>query len=343
MSKRRIRQLSLRQPGTNLVRQPSVRIISPTILQGSTSSSTVTNTSSGAVPFVFRPAEPNPQGNVFATWGTLYASLQLAQGTKVVLIDTTLAAASIPVGSYNLLGVTFKGFSQDFLTRTVLSVADGAEIIGLAKIENLELRTETTGANQLVFPQPNPLFIIEDALLTASGVAPIQYNSTGLTISLLDGGSLGDDINPVFRLGATGSAIVIVDGASTANDNSVEGVAGSTVSFVYEFSSLIPDSLPGFLGTRTNVPRPPLVANVLYVATNGNDVSGDGSKPRPLATLQEALNRSSDFTDIRVQAGVYDGGRHPDDSSSIFTEYLGRRIRCHWTKPSCFHRVGLAS
>lgn len=312
-SRRVIRQLRMRMPGTNPARNESVRILVPRIFQVEENSLS-TNTNSGAVPFVWRPNEPNPGGNVFATWVTLYAALSAAQGTKLVVVDTSLAPATIPSGAYNVDGVTFEGFRQA-ATQTIVTLADGALLTDLRWLTGIDLQTQTTGANQLAFTSSNPVLGLERSMIQAvSGVAPIQYSiagSPGLQIGLLLGSFLGDAISPVLDLGATGQAGIFLDDVAGATNNCVSGDPGSLVVFTYNDGSFLPDALPSFSGTRFMNPIPGLVNNILYVATSGNDFSGDGSKQRPLATLQEALNRSQNETVIFLEPGSYPAAAIP--------------------------------
>ena len=48
-------------------------------------------------------------------------------------------------------------------------------------------------------------------------------------------------------------------------------------------------------------------AGTFYVATNGNDNTGDGSSGNPWATITHALDSVTDGSTILVKAGTYNG------------------------------------
>lgn len=54
---------------------------------------------------------------------------------------------------------------------------------------------------------------------------------------------------------------------------------------------------------------PPAAAQgpTFYVATNGNDSTGDGSNANPWATIEHAVDQVPDASTILVKPGVYNG------------------------------------
>src|SRR5690606_27632213 len=249
----------------------------------------------GAVSFVWRPGTPNPSGNVFATWATLYAALSAVRGLKTVLVDTTVAPAVVPAGTYNLRSVTLQGFNQS-IPPTTVRLDDGVNVVDILGLTRIRVETFTTGATQFSFTEPNPNFGLESASIEPqTAFPPIQYflaGSPSLQIGLIRGGSLGNGVDAALDLGATGQALIFLENTAALADDAVVGAVGSSLYLVYSDGATLPNALSGFAGTLIKSPLPPLSANVLYVATNGNDFSGDGSPQRPLATLQAALNLS---------------------------------------------------
>lgn len=264
----------------------------------------------GAAPYVFvwRPGEPSPGKNVFASFTALYAALVATQGERLVVVDTSLAPAVVPAGAFNFQGVTVQGYRQA-QPPTAVTLSDGAELIDPLGFIRLQVQTQTTGPGQILFTPSNPNLGLESASIVAlTPFAPIQYpavGSPGLQIRLRLGGTLGDGANPVLDLGATGNALVFVDNTGQLSNDSVSGSPGSSLVLVYPDGAGLPQSLTGYTGTLIKSPLPELVANVIHVATNGNDFSGDGSEQRPFATVQHALDVSGDNTVIKVAPGIY--------------------------------------
>lgn len=270
----------------------------------------------GGAPYVFvwRPGEPSPGKNVFASFTALYAALVATQGERLVVVDTSLAPAVIPAGTFNFQGVTLQGYRQAQPPTTV-TLANGAALVDPLGFVRLQVQTQTTGPGQILFTPSNPNLGLESASIVAlTPFAPIQYpavGSPGLQIGLRLGGTLGDGANPVLDLGATGNALVFVDNTGQLSNDSVSGSPGSSLVLVYPDGAGLPQSLTGYTGTLIKSPLPELVANVIYVATNGNDFSGDGSEQRPFLTLQHALNQSSDDTTIILAPGLYPAATVP--------------------------------
>ena len=59
---------------------------------------------------------------------------------------------------------------------------------------------------------------------------------------------------------------------------------------------------------------PPVAASTFYVATDGNDLTGDGSAGLPWATIQHAVESVADDCLILVRPGTYDGRVRLDES-----------------------------
>lgn len=266
----------------------------------------------GSVSFVWRPGDPNPTGNVYATWAALYAALSARRGAKLVLVDASLAPALVPAGTYDLPGVTFRGAAQRTLP-TQMGLADGAQLRDVARFEVIRVVGLTTGGNQLAFTAAGPVLILDGATIQGNGGGfPLQRTTADpLFLQLLHGGRIGTGVETVVGVGANGNVFVQVDGLSAIGDNAIDSDPGATVIFQYEDGSQLPASLPGMADPPILQPRPSLVARVLYVATNGSDTAGDGSRQRPLATVQEAMNRATDRTTIFVAPGTYNRVTYP--------------------------------
>jgi len=51
---------------------------------------------------IFRPGEPSPAGNVYASWTLLYTAFQATQGPQTIVFDDSLASCLIPAGAYDM-------------------------------------------------------------------------------------------------------------------------------------------------------------------------------------------------------------------------------------------------
>lgn len=72
--------------------------------------------------------------------------------------------------------------------------------------------------------------------------------------------------------------------------------------------SLIPGIILGIVGLA----QPALAGNSLFVATDGNDNSGNGSSGNPYASIQQAVLAATDGDDIVVRPGLYQGRQRVD-------------------------------
>ncbi|HLC40696.1 MAG TPA: DUF1565 domain-containing protein [Methylomirabilota bacterium] len=85
---------------------------------------------------------------------------------------------------------------------------------------------------------------------------------------------------------------------------------------------------------------------ILYVATTGNDSTGDGSLSNPWATITHALDNAPDGSRILVRPGTYNGRVHLRGSFArgvtIRSEIPYRaRLRHNSTVITCFYGQGI--
>lgn len=100
--------------------------------------------------FIFRPAEPAPAGNVFASWAALVAAAAAAVGSKLVYFDDTLAPCVIPAGAWDFgSSTTFAG--SDGLpsgsggpNTTPVTIDDGATLAHVFEFRSLDITSNTT-------------------------------------------------------------------------------------------------------------------------------------------------------------------------------------------------------
>lgn len=163
--------------------------------------------------FVFRPGGVTG-GNVFTTWVSLYDAASLAPGGVSVLVDSTLATATVPTGTYNVDNWTFKGESSALSAAgRTLHFAEGA----VFNFTNVYLQ------DQVVFLGDN----------TAT---PVMSPATGASIWIRMGASLRANttagVAPFVSVTA-GTVLIFCFSFSsigtTTTNNTVTVAAGATV------------------------------------------------------------------------------------------------------------------
>lgn len=207
--------------------------------------------------YIFRPTEPAPSGNVFATWAALYAALQADPGRgKTIYFDDALAAVTIPVGAYDFgEGCTFRGIlpavNSASTNRVQVSCANGVTFTSaLYEVSDVQLTYSGVGA-LMTIPNDGRIHIF---YLTRNG----RTNSTGaggrifdvpagvsFSPVLLDLGTIvvaGGGFFAVIAAAATLFSLRAVESYSTAiriPANCLSGAGGPT----YQFLSDIPGNI----------------------------------------------------------------------------------------------------
>ncbi len=127
--------------------------------------------------------------------------------------------------------------------------------------------------------------------LAACGSTPAQDASTGDS-------SIDDRSTPPMDSAPVDGAVPTDTGLATDTGVSTDAVTPDAIT---------PDaSAPGCRGPAPFDEGIPY-ARTLYVATSGNDTSGDGTDARPFATLRAAAMRAMPGTRILLRAGTYTG------------------------------------
>lgn len=288
----------------------------------------------GAPSLVLRTDEPNPSGNVFATWESLYAVLVTIKGFRIIAIDPTLnPIAQVPpsVTPYDLEGVVIQGLSSQIAP--TLNIQNGATLQNVLTFRKLFVvgnRASNVAPPALtLIPTPSlggggpPLILFETAFLGTNTAFPPLVVDGGVTpfavVELRGGGTLGDRSNPlpiwpvVRAQNGVQLQVVGFDQASVL-DNFASGDPMSAVYCSYSDDCAIipsakPSGLPGpYFQQALNFQ--PLF--VLYADdTFGNDEIGNGTVRRPFQTIARCLeygrlNNAENLT-IYLFPGVYAG------------------------------------
>lgn len=282
---------------------------------------------------VLRQDEPNPSGNVFRDWASLYAVLSTMQGFKWIAVDPSInPIAQVPAGTYQLEGVTIQGLSAQIAP--TLNLQSGATLVNVAVFRQIFVitnRVNAAAAPALIWTNTPtlatggpPLCLFETAFLSGQTPFPglLVDGASGtnfVVIELRAGGTLGDRNNPspiwaVARAQNGGGLQVVGFDQSSVLNNWAESDAGSSVFLQYsddcnEIPSATPTNVLGSYGQSAMQfqPTSTLYADALF----GSDTIGNGTVRRPFASLGRCLqvaqlNNTQDLS-IKLAPGTYQG------------------------------------
>lgn len=156
--------------------------------------------------FVYQPGGVQ-QGNVYTSWADLIQNMGYVQGVKTLVIDTSFAAAVVPAGAYDMIGVTF--VARDY--GTILEWGAGSSIsTNFAGIRGgLIMRSTDPALNIWQVAGFETITIDESSELQAS-LTPF--------IGVQAGGTLNVMLSRKAALStAGGAAPITVDAAGAAN------------------------------------------------------------------------------------------------------------------------------
>lgn len=272
--------------------------------------------------FVLRQGEPNPTGNVYATWASLAPVLAATPGPKIVAIDRSLSSvANITAGTWPVQGTTFVGLPSQF-GGVIVELDPGAVLVDPWGIDHgLTMVGMGTGAAQIVLTDVG----IGGPVAFVVGLASSIYSNSGQPIfrvgpgefyvlAALNGGGIGGIGNPVVSLDDPSAGFVA--GLASFGQLASDSVVGSGAWIVqYEDSGILPDTFNGFTGTYVAFPQAQVPNATIYVnASNGSDTQGNGSSRRPFRTLTKAIavaQASNLDSIIYLSPGTYGGAILP--------------------------------
>lgn len=121
---------------------------------------------------VFRPGGV-PADNVYTTWATAWAAIDLLEGFRTLVIDDSLAAAEADPGTYDASGVTIAGANVDSMGfPRVLIVPDGTLFNNLQGLHYINISSTST-SQVLDFTRPTEITMTGVVTLTNGGTAPV--------------------------------------------------------------------------------------------------------------------------------------------------------------------------
>lgn len=181
-------------------------------------------------------------GNTFNNWADLYATLLTVSGSRRVTIEQN---ETIPAGTYNLDGVTFRGNGTAvILGGVLLTLANGVTISSWsgAKIEGGIGLVSASSSHVMTVTGAFTIQVIEGSGIAAIGATASLFNvdSGGFLIVALSGGSviLGSAFGGYepIDIDSGGDAVIVLDGSGTNVDNDIIRGAGD-LNFVLGDSS----------------------------------------------------------------------------------------------------------
>lgn len=173
---------------------------------------------------VWRPSEPAPTNGLYASWSTVYAAIVASPVPVSVLVDTSIAPATIPAGAWDFSGVEVE-LMGSYETGVALTVEDGALLTGVSKISHLIVTSQ--GSAPVFTPEAgqNGMTLQTVTLQRLAGTVPVidVPNGAGLRLTCVD--CILDD----YAVRANGTLILALQGSTTMTDSSVDGTTGTLI------------------------------------------------------------------------------------------------------------------
>lgn len=184
---------------------------------------------------VYRPGEPSPAGNVFASWAALAQQLAVGpEGSKVVQIDDSLVSPAPLDADADLTDVKLVGALRG--AATFAEIAAGITLTGLTQISDTLTLSSVGPAAPITLAPGEVMVLSQGAALSGAGGGPVVEvvaapPGVPPAIRFLHGaGTSGPGI--AVAVGA-GAFMVTQWGAGTSNaSGSISGVATSAAAGV---------------------------------------------------------------------------------------------------------------
>lgn len=231
-------------------------------------------------------------------------------GTGIANVVFTPANITVDSGGLNLLDIPVGYDGQIKIITMTQTTAGGSFSLGSNIINNINLLYSKSGDSTFLLSTGNVWTIV--------GTTPgLQSTFTGTTDLVTEGIANKYFSNTRARLAISGGSGIIYNsntGVISANvselgninisviattDQINEGVANLYFTNARAIAAVVASQQLLSSGAVGNV------ANVLFVASNGNDSNPGNSIERPLANIHTALNLANAWTTVRVMSGQY--------------------------------------
>ncbi len=205
--------------GEALVYNPATGVWEP----GSASPSSMVGTE-----FVYRPGG-TASGNVYTSWSTMMTAVATRDGPKVIVIDTSAGAASVPAGTWDLTGVILRGYKPGF---TTLTVVEGVTFTKLRSVDGLTIDFSGSTAPISDIVAGGDVFALSYlAKLVVSGSGPMISVPAGALLVLVQDGQVAKNNYEVIDLAtSTSTAFLYLGNRAVLEGDSIRGVASSSLS-----------------------------------------------------------------------------------------------------------------
>ncbi len=211
--------------------------------------------------FVYRPGEPNPQGNVFADFATLALILAALDGPKTVQIDDSLVSpVPIPSGAFDLNDSTLTAFGPGSGPggSVLVDIADGCTLANVVEITGELLMRSLSSSPVILLGDDDTLRVSTNAALASGpGAAPLVDVSTpsaDATLELFGGRLRFLGAPPVGVSGASGTLGIAVKAGGRVNSNTLLNIAGTTITVGMDNDSVEgPSQTQRVSRTQTNI------------------------------------------------------------------------------------------
>lgn len=212
---------------------------------------------------VYRPGSGLPGPIIFDAWADLVTELAKLRssanggGSYIIEFDDSIVSpAPIPVGAYDMTGVSWTG---PVGRSPAITIPEGVVFTRLRHLTR-NLQITFTGVTPPVadFSGPFDAFALENgAEIVCVGTGPFLRNSTTFVIvALVTGGKISTGATPAIDVDTTtpGTSIGIIGfGAGELQSNTLSGIPGSAAQLSWALSSAqLSEDQPAFAGTLGN-------------------------------------------------------------------------------------------
>jgi len=257
---------------------------------------------------VFQPGGASA-GNQFTDWNALYAAFLQTRGPVQIAIDVTFAPfgiASLPLGTYDMQGratLTTSGLNAGGGAQ--LAIPAGGVLKNLVRMTGaIQINTSNAAGHPLIWDSPQATLDVSDgAAFLHTGAGKVMRVAAGQTlfvtiegfIELNNAGPFGAFIDLIDATSTL--ALLVFDGVFFVTGNIVAGVAGSTVSYLYDATWPGDPANPGFLGAYNPPLRIDIAASMVY---SPNPAKWAGAPP---TNPQAAIDRMASLL-VTLNGGV---------------------------------------
>lgn len=171
---------------------------------------------------LWRPSEPNPTGNVYATWQTVYAAAIASPVAVVIQVDTSLATANIPAGTWDFSDLEVE-LAGPYESGIEVVLEDGALLVGVSKFSRMILTSQSSAAAITVEAGQIGMTFDRVTLQRSGAGTPVIEIANGSAARM----TFIDCILDNYVVTADGTTILVLEGSTTMTSLSVAGTTGA--------------------------------------------------------------------------------------------------------------------